>query len=54
VLEAEGNYVNRSIVRLGRIAVNYVEVVQGLEAGDRIIISDSSDFQGQTRFLLTH
>lgn len=54
VLDAEGNYVNRNVVKLGRVSVNYVEVLEGLETGDRVIISDSSDFQNQNQFLLTN
>jgi multidrug efflux pump subunit AcrA (membrane-fusion protein) len=54
VLDAYGKYATRTIVKLGRVSVNYVEVLAGLQAGDQIIISDSSDFQNQSTFLLTN
>jgi HlyD family secretion protein len=36
-------------VRLGRTSVNTVEVVGGLEPGDRVIISDMSRWDGHDR-----
>ncbi len=39
-------------VKLGRTSVNYVEVLQGLELGDQIILSDMSSWEGYTRIKL--
>jgi HlyD family secretion protein len=36
----------RTDVRIGRTSVNTVEVVAGLEEGDRVILSDPSDWDG--------
>jgi HlyD family secretion protein len=54
VLDAQAGYGTRSVVKLGRVSVNYVEVLQGLAQGDRIIISDSSDWQSEAQILLTN
>lgn len=42
----------RSIVKLGRSSVNTVEVLQGLSAGDQIILSDTSAWDGYDRIRL--
>jgi HlyD family secretion protein len=39
----------RTVVQTGRASVNQIEIVGGLEAGDRIILSDTSDWQDQSR-----
>lgn len=39
-------------VRLGRASVNLIEVVQGLEPGDEIILSDTSQWDGHDRLKL--
>lgn len=39
----------RTAVQTGRASVNQIEIVGGLEAGDRIILSDTSDWQDQSR-----
>jgi multidrug resistance efflux pump len=39
-LEPEGSTATRTNVKLGRSSVNTIEVVQGLNVGDRVIISD--------------
>jgi HlyD family secretion protein len=54
VLDSNDSYGQRSVVKLGRVSVNYVEVLQGLAQGDRIIISDSSDWQSEAQILLTN
>jgi len=41
-LDADGKSATRVGVRLGRVSANSVEIVQGLKAGDRIILSDLS------------
>jgi HlyD family secretion protein len=39
----------RTVVQTGRASVNQIEIVGGLDAGDRIILSDTSDWQDQSR-----
>lgn len=39
----------RTVVQTGRASVNQIEIVGGLEAGDRIILSDTGDWQDQSR-----
>ena len=51
-LDQLGEYATRVRVRLGRASVNRVEIIEGLEVGDRIILSDSADWQDQQRILL--
>ncbi|MGZ8377420.1 MAG: efflux RND transporter periplasmic adaptor subunit [Gemmatirosa sp.] len=49
VLEPDGAHARRAQVKLGRASVNAIEVVQGLKPGDRVIISDVSQWDGQER-----
>jgi HlyD family secretion protein len=44
-----GKYAIRVPVRLGRASVNTVEVLQGLQAGDLVILSDMSRYDGVDR-----
>jgi hypothetical protein len=53
-LDAQQEYAERTVVKLGRVAVNHVEILDGLDDGDRIIISESSDWQNQSRILLNN
>jgi len=39
----------RTTVLLGRAAVNYIEVKNGLNVGDSVIISDMSQFDNTNR-----
>ena len=39
-------------VRFGRSSVNTIEVVEGLQPGDRVILSDMSAYAGQSRIRL--
>ncbi|MDO9318451.1 MAG: efflux RND transporter periplasmic adaptor subunit [Gammaproteobacteria bacterium] len=48
----EGGYAERVNVRMGRASVIEVEILEGLEPGDRVILSDSSGWQDQQRILL--
>jgi multidrug efflux pump subunit AcrA (membrane-fusion protein) len=43
-LDPDGRTARQVKVRLGRSSVNTIEVVQGLRAGDRVIISDMSQW----------
>lgn len=51
-LEADGSNAVRVNVKLGRSSVNTIEVVQGLNVGDRVIISDMSQFDSAERVRL--
>lgn len=51
-LEADGIHAQRVPVQLGRSSVTSVEVVRGLEPGDRIILSDMSQWDGVARITL--
>lgn len=51
-LDAMGEYAQRVKVRMGRASVNRVEILEGLLPGDRVILSDSSDWQDHDRILL--
>lgn len=48
----DGRSAVRTAVQFGRTSVSLVEVVRGLEAGDRIIVSDMSQFAGAARVRL--
>ena len=39
VVDSEGNYANRRDIRVGRRNNRYVEVIDGLQQGDRVITS---------------
>jgi HlyD family secretion protein len=41
-LDADGNSATRVQVKVGRSSVNALEIVEGLQPGDRVIISDTS------------
>ena len=51
-LSPGGKEASRVNVRLGKISVNTVEVVQGLAAGDEVILSDMSRWDGVSRVRL--
>ncbi len=48
----DGHQAHRVTVELGRASVNTVEIVAGLEAGDRVVLSDVSDWDGYDRLRL--
>ena len=48
-LSADGNEATRVQVKLGRTSANAVEIVSGLQAGDRVILSDMSRFDAVDR-----
>lgn len=48
-LTGEGEEAVRTTVRMGRGSVNRIEVVEGLEEGDRIILTDMSRWDGVDR-----
>lgn len=51
-LDAEGDAAQRVPVRLGRASVNLIEVQQGLNPGDKIILSDTSQWDEYDRLRL--
>jgi len=48
----EGKYAIRTRVRFGRVSVSTIEVLEGLDVGDEIILSDMSQWDGQDRLRL--
>jgi len=51
-LEPDGKHATRVRVKLGRTSVNAVQVLQGLRVGDRVIISDMTQFENVARIKL--
>lgn len=51
-LDSSGSYANRTQVTLGRSSVNTVEIVSGLQPGDRVILSDMSQWDANDRVKL--
>jgi HlyD family secretion protein len=51
-LEVDGIHAVRTPVRLGRSSVNTIEIVDGLRPGDRVILSDMSQWDANDRIKL--
>lgn len=51
-LDPAGRYATRTTIRAGKVSLNHIQVLQGLQAGDRIITSDIGEFKSQDRILL--
>ncbi len=51
-LDPAGRYATRTTVKAGRVSLNYMQVIAGLQAGDRIITSEIGEWQGQEKILL--
>lgn len=51
-LGAEGKEATRTQVRLGRSSVNTIEIVEGLQVGDQVILSDMSNWDACDRVQL--
>ena len=51
-LDVEGNEARRVTVGLGRASVNTIEVREGLEPGDRVVLSDMSAWDAFDRVRL--
>ncbi len=51
-LDPEGRYATRVTIEAGKVSLNYLQVLQGLAPGDRIITSEIAEWQGQERILL--
>ncbi len=54
VVDAESQIASITQVRLGRTSVNTVEIVDGLEVGDEVILSDSSQWGDDARIRLVN
>lgn len=48
-LDKDGKWATRVQVKLGRASVNAIEVLDGLKVGDRVILSDMSNFDNVER-----
>lgn len=51
-IDPDGMHATRVKVRFGSSSVNTIEVVDGLHAGDHVILSDMSAYAGQSRIRL--
>lgn len=51
-LDPSGTYAYRTRVKLGRGSVNLIEIESGLRPGDRVILSDMSQWDGSDRIRL--
>jgi len=51
-LEPDGKHASRVTVQLGRASVNTIEIRGGLQQGDRVIVSDITNFDTANRIRL--
>jgi HlyD family secretion protein len=51
-LDPSGKYASRVTIKAGKVSLSHLQVLQGLQAGDRIITSEIGEWQGQERILL--
>ena len=51
-ISPDGGEANRINVKLGRASVNTIEIIQGLEVGDSVIVSDMSQWDAVSRVRL--
>jgi HlyD family secretion protein len=47
--EPDGIHASRTQVKLGRSSVNFIEILSGLKPGDRVILSDTSQWDANDR-----
>jgi len=52
-IDPDGKGASRTNVKLGRASVSFIEVVDGLKVGDRVILSDMSRYDSNSRVRLT-
>jgi HlyD family secretion protein len=52
VVQEDGDEAVRRTVRLGRSSVNLIEVLEGLQPGERVILSDMTQYDGVDRIRL--
>jgi len=51
-LDPAARYATRVRIKAGKVSLNYLQVLEGLKAGDRIITSEIGEWQDQERILL--
>jgi RND family efflux transporter MFP subunit len=51
-LDPAGRYATRVVIKTGKVSLNYLQVLQGLQTGDRIITSEIGEWQDKERILL--
>jgi multidrug efflux pump subunit AcrA (membrane-fusion protein) len=51
-VSADGKEASRVQVRIGRVSVQTVEILEGLKVGDKVVLSDMSAWDGQDRLRL--
>lgn len=51
-LEADGNHATHVTVQFGASSINTIQVMKGLQPGDRVIVSDMSKYEGYDRIRL--
>lgn len=51
-LDASGRYAQRTVIKVGAVSVNNIQITGGLKAGDRIITSDTNGWDNHDRILL--
>ena len=51
-LDPDGQFFSRVKVRFGRASVNVIQIVEGLQPGDRVILSDTSAYAQYNRLRL--
>jgi hypothetical protein len=51
-LDPDGSHATRVSVRFGAVSVDAIQILEGLETGDRVILSDMSKYDGHDRLRL--
>jgi HlyD family secretion protein len=51
-LDPRGDYATRVSIKAGKLSTNYLQVLEGLRAGDRIITSDDAEWRDSSRILI--
>jgi HlyD family secretion protein len=51
-LDPGGRYASRVLIQTGKVSLNSLQVLRGLQSGDRIITSEIAEWQDQGRILL--
>lgn len=51
-LDPTGRYAERVTIQAGKVSLQHLQVLQGLQEGDRIITSEIGEWQGEERILL--
>jgi multidrug efflux pump subunit AcrA (membrane-fusion protein) len=53
LLDRGENYAERTVFASGKVSLDHVQVLSGLKEGDRIITSETGEWQGKERILLS-